>query len=442
MGDVGVTMLLTNDTMPSGAALLVAWVGSLQAMGGYASGRMHSVPRALTITGQGGVAVLVFIMMLQFALGQTAWGRTAVIAFAGTSTVLVFTGRVLMRPLHGVLSPPAALPQVAIIGTGERAQVMAEKFPHYGQDLWNFAGFIEPSSGDEPVAVPEARILGPFTDLTELIAAHRIEVLVLATKALSREQHLVLSTAASDRGLRVLKTPDTWGVANPRPHVSDFGGLQLVDMTGLDYPPGGALIKRLLDIVLVSSFGVVLTPLLLITAALIRVSDGGPALFTQSRSGKGGKPFPMFKFRSMVVDAESQRDTLQSSNASDGVLFKLKDDPRITPLGRWLRRWSIDELPQLLNVLRGDMNLVGPRPLPIADLQGIQHDPELMYWFHQRSKVKPGITGTWQVAKRDSLKMEDMVRLDIDYIQGWSIASDLVLLLRTVPAITRGRNAL
>jgi lipopolysaccharide/colanic/teichoic acid biosynthesis glycosyltransferase len=149
----------------------------------------------------------------------------------------------------------------------------------------------------------------------------------------------------------------------------------------------------------------------------------------------------MYKFRSMVVNAEKLRPKMEGQNELEGVLFKIEDDPRITPIGRWLRRWSLDEMPQLLNVLKGDMNLVGPRPLPIEDLKGLDENVELWYWFSQRSKVKPGITGTWQITDRHSLKMEDMVRLDIDYIQGWSFFADLAILFKTLPAVIKGRGA-
>jgi lipopolysaccharide/colanic/teichoic acid biosynthesis glycosyltransferase len=149
----------------------------------------------------------------------------------------------------------------------------------------------------------------------------------------------------------------------------------------------------------------------------------------------------MYKFRSMVEGADKLRPALEMANEAEGVLFKIEADPRITPIGLWIRRWSIDEIPQLINVLKGEMNLVGPRPLPVDDIQRLGENVELQYWFTQRSKVKPGITGTWQVSNRDSLKMEDMVRLDIDYIQHWNFFSDLAILIRTIPAVFKGRGA-
>ena len=143
----------------------------------------------------------------------------------------------------------------------------------------------------------------------------------------------------------------------------------------------------------------------------------------------------------MVVDADQQRGNLAGQNESDGRLFKMQNDPRVTSVGRILRRWSLDELPQIWNVIRGDMNLVGPRPLPEGDLEGIEDDREIAYWFELRHKVPPGITGLWQVSGRSELGFKEMVRLDISYIQNWSPWMDLKILLATVPAVLRGRGA-
>ena len=143
----------------------------------------------------------------------------------------------------------------------------------------------------------------------------------------------------------------------------------------------------------------------------------------------------------MVIGAEAQRAELQALNETDGVLFKIKNDPRITPLGSFIRKYSIDEFPQLWNVLRGDMNLVGPRPLPMSDLAGMEEDPEVQYWYELRSKVKPGITGPWQVSGRSDLGFREMVQHDINYIQNWSLWLDILVLIKTIPAVLRGRGA-
>ena len=160
-----------------------------------------------------------------------------------------------------------------------------------------------------------------------------------------------------------------------------------------------------------------------------------------TRTGRGGRTFDFYKFRSMVVGADKLKADLAAQNETDGRLFKIKRDPRITPIGRFIRTFSIDELPQLLNVLRGEMNLVGPRPLPAEDMAGIEHDDEMRYWFEQRGKVNPGITGMWQVMGRSDLGFAEMVRHDIYYIQNGSLWLDLQILVKTIPAVFKGRGA-
>ena len=178
-----------------------------------------------------------------------------------------------------------------------------------------------------------------------------------------------------------------------------------------------------------------LSPLLLTVAILIKATSAGPVLFAQKRVGADEKVFLCYKFRSMYIDAEERQAELEAQNEADGAIFKIKNDPRITPVGRFIRRWSIDELPQLINVLLGEMSLVGPRPLPLRD-------HELMGELHKkRLAAVPGITGYWQISGRSVLSFEDMVRLDLYYIENWSLSLDIKIILKTVGAVLRGEGA-
>ncbi|HEY9475678.1 MAG TPA: sugar transferase [Mycobacteriales bacterium] len=201
-----------------------------------------------------------------------------------------------------------------------------------------------------------------------------------------------------------------------------------------EFTGGRWLAKGALDRTLAGLALLLLCPLLLAVVAAIRLSSTGPALFGQSRCGRGGERFRMYKFRTMYPDAEARLADLAHRNESDGLLFKIRDDPRVTPLGRLLRRTSIDELPQLLNVLRGQMSLVGPRPLPVVD-------SDLTGDARMRLLVRPGITGLWQVSGRSRLSWPETVRLDLYYVQNWSIGLDLLILLRTAGAVFRGTGA-
>ncbi|MGW6564855.1 sugar transferase [Streptomyces sp. NPDC054975] len=193
--------------------------------------------------------------------------------------------------------------------------------------------------------------------------------------------------------------------------------------------------KRVLDVVLALLALILLSPILLVAACAVKLSSPGPVSYPQERVGRDGKHFRMFKFRSMCVDAERQRSAYLDLNESTGPLFKIRRDPRITPVGRVLRKWSIDELPQLLNVIHGEMSLVGPRP-PLPE-ECAHYGPR--EW--QRLLVKPGITCIWQVSGRSDVEFAEQVRMDLDYIDNWNLLLDLTLLVRTVPAVLQHRGA-
>jgi exopolysaccharide biosynthesis polyprenyl glycosylphosphotransferase len=430
-----------NPLMPPAGVLLIAWLIFLRQWGLYDPARVTNSPRIAAGVTRAGMMVTGVAIVIQFFIQERTYSRTLILSYCGVSTALVALFRLVFFRLQRHLPRSIATRRVAILGVGEAAVQMAQRLERYGHHSFHLVGFVQPSRGSEEYAVPPNQILGQLVDIAEIVNNHNVQVLVQTTQRLNQRESWVLATRSDKMGIRLLQVPATWGVANPRLSLARIGDLQLIDLTTLAYPTLAEQIKRILDLLLVSVGLITLSPILLAIGIAIRMSDGGPVLFHQFRAGRGGRKFPMFKFRSMVVDAESMRDTMTEHNQTDGVLFKVENDPRVTRLGRLLRAWSLDELPQLFNVLRGDMNLVGPRPLPMSDLVDIDEDPELGYWFEMRSKVKPGITGTWQVSGRSELAMVDMVRLDIDYIQNWSLFLDLLLLIKTLPAVIRRRGA-
>ena len=194
--------------------------------------------------------------------------------------------------------------------------------------------------------------------------------------------------------------------------------------------------KTVMDYSLAGVAILALAPVLLIVAALIKLDSPGPVFFTQYRAGKNKQPFRLIKFRTMVQDAEARQASLETLNEAGGPVFKIRNDPRVTRVGQFLRRTSIDELPQLINVLRGDMSLVGPRPLPFRDVERFQQA-----WHSRRFSVKPGLTCSWVLAGRSELEFDTWVRLDLDYIDSWSLLRDLRICLQTIPALIRGSGA-
>jgi len=229
-------------------------------------------------------------------------------------------------------------------------------------------------------------------------------------------------------------------LANPAP-VADRGAIDRVPASDRAATAAAASVaKRTMDIVGALGGLIVLAPVLALVALLVRIDSRGPVLFRQIRRGLGGRPFWCLKFRTMVQDAEARLRELETRNESaGGVLFKIKDDPRVTPLGRFLRKSSLDELPQLWNVLVGEMSLVGPRPLQLRDSEKLATlEPE---GYARRLSVVPGVTGPWQVGGRSETDGGQMLRLDLEYVVGWSVATDLKILLRTVVVVLAGRGA-
>lgn len=246
-------------------------------------------------------------------------------------------------------------------------------------------------------------------------------------------RHLGWELASRNVGL--IMAPALTDIAGPRIHTQQVAGLPLIHVTTPTLEGGQRVAKRLFDVVVSGLLVLAASPLMLLIAVLIKLDSRGPILFRQDRVGIEGKRFGMLKFRSMVVDAEERLADLTQQNEGHGVLFKMKNDPRVTRIGRFIRKYSLDELPQLFNILGGSMSLVGPRPPLPREVEAYEHD------VRRRLLVKPGLTGLWQVSGRSNLSWQDSVRLDLYYVENWSLAGDLIIILRTVRAVFHGTGA-
>jgi exopolysaccharide biosynthesis polyprenyl glycosylphosphotransferase len=239
----------------------------------------------------------------------------------------------------------------------------------------------------------------------------------------------------ASRNIGLIMAPALTDIAGPRIHTQQVAGLPLIHVTTPTLEGGQRVAKRLFDILSSSVLIVLFLPIMAIIALLIKLDDRGPVLFRQNRVGIEGTSFKMLKFRSMSIDAEERLESLQHKSEGSGLLFKMKNDPRVTPVGRWLRKLSLDELPQLFNVLTGSMSLVGPRPPLPTEVEAYEHD------VRRRLLVKPGLTGLWQVSGRSNLSWQDSVRLDLYYVENWSMAGDLLILMKTFRAVFKGAGA-
>lgn len=246
-------------------------------------------------------------------------------------------------------------------------------------------------------------------------------------------RHLGWELAARNVGL--IMAPALTDIAGPRIHTQQVAGLPLIHVTTPTLEGGQRVAKRLFDVIVSTALILVSLPVMAVIAAMVRADSRGPVFFKQERVGIEGNHFDMLKFRSMVVDAEARLGDLADKNEGQGVLFKIKNDPRVTRVGRFLRKYSMDELPQLFNIFSGSMSLVGPRPPLPREVEAYEHD------VRRRLLVKPGLTGLWQVSGRSNLSWQDSVRLDLYYVENWSLAGDLVIILRTVRAVFHSTGA-
>jgi exopolysaccharide biosynthesis polyprenyl glycosylphosphotransferase len=260
-------------------------------------------------------------------------------------------------------------------------------------------------------------------------------VAVLACPEMSGVRLRELAWELEKTGTDLCVAPALLDVAGPRTTIRPVAGLPLLHMDHPEFTGTKQVIKDAFDKLVGLSALALTAPVFLFVTLVIRLDDGGPAFFRQTRVGRDGRDFTVYKFRTMVMDAEKLKTELAASNDHDGVLFKMRKDPRITKVGSWLRRWSLDELPQLLNVVRGDMSLVGPRPA-LPDEAARYGD-----YVRRRLVVKPGLTGLWQVNGRSDLSWEESVRLDLRYVENWSLVLDLQILWKTLSAVWRGSGA-
>lgn len=261
------------------------------------------------------------------------------------------------------------------------------------------------------------------------------EVVLVGAELLPDEEFLELLRSVRLRGIPLRVVPGALALMRSRPAVSQSLGLPLLEVSYPRLDNSQRALKRALDVTVSLGGLLLLSPLFLAVAVAIMLESQGPILFRQKRIGADGSVFICYMFRSMYEDAERRQGELELMNEADGPVFKIKDDPRVTPAGRLLRRWSVDELPQLVNVLKGEMSLVGPRPLPVRDFHRMEEAHK------RRLEAVPGMTGYWQISGRSNLAFEEMVRLDLYYIENWSLSFDVKIILRTLGAVVRREGA-
>ncbi|OHV40669.1 MULTISPECIES: sugar transferase [Pseudofrankia] len=370
--------------------------------------------------------------------------RAYVLVVFPVAILLTVAGRIGGRGLlHRARRQGRCMHRVLVVGAGESAAMLvrlAQRDPTAG---WSVVGVVlDRSPGRHSSDRPERSgfdLLGvPIVGTTESLHTS-IRATRATTVAISPQvdggtlQRMLWNLEGSD--VEVLVSSALTDVVGPRISIRPVAGLPLLHVEEPELTGSRRVMKMLFDRAVALSIVLFFSPLLLGLALAVRLNSRGPAIFKQVRVGRGGQPFKMYKFRSMYVDAEARLVGLRTSNEGQGLLFKMRDDPRVTGVGKFLRKWSLDELPQLFNVLRGDMSLVGPRPPLPSEVAAYEGD------VHRRLMVKPGLTGLWQISGRSDLAWDESVRLDLRYVENWTLAMDFVILWRTVFAVLRREGA-
>ncbi len=401
---------------------------------GCLSQDLYRTPRELTafvessrVAKAVGLATALLVLFI-FTSGDKEISRLIVI-FTGVANALTLSGwryakrrLVLRRAARGV-----GQSRVLIVGAEKTGQAFAswlQQNRHLGYDV---CGFLDAQPNGD------TRVLGSVAQLRQVALAQFVDE-IFVTLPSDREIIKQLFLEARDLRVNLHVLPDLYDGLAWRAPWHSIGGFPVLELHGEPIPAAGLAVKRAIDVVASLLGMLVLTPLLVAVGIWIRLDSAGPAVYRAPRVGRKGRKFTCYKLRTMVSSADQQKHRLRHANERQGPFFKMEEDPRVTRCGRWLRKFSIDELPQLLNVLTGDMSLVGPRPHPVDDYERytIEH--------LRRLDVKPGMTGLWQVTARRDPSFETNMALDLEYIDSWSLALDVKILLRTIPAVLKAEG--
>jgi exopolysaccharide biosynthesis polyprenyl glycosylphosphotransferase len=420
------------------AALLVFWHFCFKACGLYESYRLRNtedaVPNilkavawasmALVVAAQfGGWETITLVTVLLFAICATTF-------IAGLRMAVYHTSRVFRRRGMNTKS-------LLVIGGGNRAQKLMKRISGRAELGYKIIGFLDSAPSFSRAGSSGVPYLGEFTELDQIIDSQVVDEVAIALPI--KSQYAQIKTAIDrleEQGIAVHLLSDFFPQQLAKTRPTEFQGLPLLSLTSTAPICWKTEVKRLVDFCVSAMLLLIGAPVFIVAAIAIKLDSRGPVFFCQERMGYNKRRFTMIKFRTMVTDAETRIDEIAHLNEKDGPIFKISNDPRVTRVGKFLRKFSIDELPQLFNVLIGDMSLVGPRPLSIRDALAMDQS-----WQKRRFSVKPGMTCLWQISGRSNLSFDQWVELDLEYIDTWSLKLDWWILLKTVPAVVAARGA-
>jgi exopolysaccharide biosynthesis polyprenyl glycosylphosphotransferase len=322
-----------------------------------------------------------------------------------------------------------------IVGAGEAGRALMRSLVAGPDCGYQVVGFVDDMPERGTSGIGRFKALGGTDRIPELVSEHGVDEVIIALPWMAHRKILAIMGQCERQRVRVKIVPDLFQLSLSQVDMNDINGIPLIGVKEPSIRGHNLVIKRLLDVTVSSVLLILLSPALALIALLIRLDSPGPVIFRQTRVGRGGRPFTCYKFRTMHEGADLAVGQLAAHNEGSGPLFKMRDDPRRTRVGRWLRKGSMDELPNFWNVIKGDMSVVGPRPALPKEVE------QYLPWQQRRLEAAPGITGLWQVNGRSEMDFEEGVLLDIYYVENWSPLLDLRIMLKTIPAILMGRGA-
>jgi exopolysaccharide biosynthesis polyprenyl glycosylphosphotransferase len=416
--------------------LTVIMLIALSLNGVYAPRRGSSLISEVLRLFNASLTSIFIVVAVTFGLRSLVYSR---LLFFYDGVLIVFLlglARVVRRRIEAQLRRHGhGVERVLIVGADEVGRAVMRTMVARPDLGYQVVGFVD----DDPVrgftAVGRFRALGSLDNVEALLAAEGVDEVIITLPWMYQRKIAGLVSVCQRLGVRPRVAPDLFQPSLSQVDVDDLGGIPLIGIKEHNLPRSAGVIKRLMDVIITVVGLIFLLPLMAAVAILIKLDSPGPAFFKQRRIGQHGRPFEVIKFRSMKQGAQEEQARLAERNEASGPLFKIKDDPRLTRLGRFLRRTSIDELPQLFNVLRGEMSLVGPRPALPEEVEKYES------WQRQRLEVPQGITGLPQVSGRSDLTFDEMCLLDVYYIENWSPALDVTIMLRTIPQVLFGNGA-
>ncbi|MCW5962711.1 MAG: sugar transferase [Bryobacterales bacterium] len=382
------------------------------------------------------IITLLGLIVLEFSL-RLNLSRPFFALFAFNQWWMLAAGRIIAKRYAGTWRKRFNQPiYVMVAGTGEAAVQVARQLEGASAFGFRFEGFFQLPSEPDPgvIALSRPYPVHPISSLRNFLERKVLDEIVFAVGHSDLPPLQDVFLECDEEGIRTRIALNQFPHVNSEMYLETLGAIPLLTFSATPHDELRLLVKRVLDLVVATSGLVLLGPLLLITALAVKISSPGPVIFRQERCGLNGRRFTLYKFRSMVRNAESLRASLEHLNEKSTV-FKIRNDPRLTPIGRLLRRTSIDELPQLWNVLKGDMSLVGPRPPIASEVENYAR------WQRRRLRMRPGLTCLWAVEGRDRLDFDTMMRKDLQYIDNWSLALDVRILLLTIPVVLTGKGA-